>query len=113
MACWFDGFPPARRHAKESFSSIVPQTPKRVSEPTTAEDSCRHYILPLFALLPAPTPKLSPVREAMQPRRYERVLLSALDLRTFLHIPGPKKFKLSKIELIYKAKKFKVPPFTI
>ena len=27
--------------------------------------------------------------------------------------PGPQKFKLSKIELIYKAKKFKVPPFTI
>ena len=27
--------------------------------------------------------------------------------------PGPKKFKLSKIELIYKAQKFKVPPFVI
>ena len=26
---------------------------------------------------------------------------------------GPKKFKLSNIELIYKAKKFKVPPFAI
>ena len=26
---------------------------------------------------------------------------------------GPKKLKLFKIELIYKAKKFKVPPFTI
>ena len=30
-----------------------------------------------------------------------------------LQQPGPKKFKVSKIELIYKAKKFKVPPFTI
>ena len=27
--------------------------------------------------------------------------------------PGPNKFKLSTIEPIYKAKKFKVPPFTI
>ena len=27
--------------------------------------------------------------------------------------PGHKKLKLSKTELIYKAKKFKVPPFTI
>ena len=27
--------------------------------------------------------------------------------------PGRKKFKLFKIELIYKAKKLKVPPFTI
>ena len=31
----------------------------------------------------------------------------------FFNNPGPKMFKLSKIELIYKAKKFKVPPFTI
>ena len=32
---------------------------------------------------------------------------------SLLQQPGPKKFKLSKTELIYKAKKFKVPPFTI
>ena len=32
---------------------------------------------------------------------------------SLLQQPGSKKFKLSKIELIYKAKKFKVPPFTI
>ena len=32
---------------------------------------------------------------------------------SLLQQPGPKKFKLSKIELIYKAKKFKVPPLTI
>ena len=32
---------------------------------------------------------------------------------SLLQQPGPQKFKLSKIELIYKAKKFKVPPFTI
>ena len=32
---------------------------------------------------------------------------------SLLQQPGPKKFKLSKIELIYKARKFKVPPFTI
>ena len=32
---------------------------------------------------------------------------------SLLQQPGPKKFKLSKIELLYKAKKFKVPPFTI
>ena len=31
---------------------------------------------------------------------------------TLLQQPGPKKFKLSKIELKYKAKKFKVLPFT-
>ena len=34
-------------------------------------------------------------------------------LNSLLQQPGPKKFKLSKIELIYKAKKFKVPPFVI
>ena len=38
---------------------------------------------------------------------YERYRVSLLQQ------PGPKKFKLSKIELIYKLKKFKVPPFTI
>ena len=32
---------------------------------------------------------------------------------SLLQQPGPKKFKLSKIELIYKAEKFKVTPFTI
>ena len=32
---------------------------------------------------------------------------------SLLQQPGPKRFKLSKIELICKAKKFKVPPFTI
>ena len=32
---------------------------------------------------------------------------------SLLQQPAHKKFKLSKIELIYKAKKFKVPPFTI
>ena len=32
---------------------------------------------------------------------------------SLLQQPGPKKFKLFKIELIYKAKKFKVPLFTI
>ena len=32
---------------------------------------------------------------------------------SLLQQPGPNKFKLSKIELIYKAKKFKVPMFTI
>ena len=32
---------------------------------------------------------------------------------SLLQQPGPQKFKLSKIELIYKAKKFKVPPFAI
>ena len=31
---------------------------------------------------------------------------------SLLQQPGPKKFKLAKIELIYTAKKFKVPPFT-
>ena len=30
-----------------------------------------------------------------------------------LQQPGHKNFKLSKIELIYKAKKFKVPPFSL
>ena len=30
-----------------------------------------------------------------------------------LQQPGSKKLKLAKIELIYKAKKFKVPPFII
>ena len=34
-------------------------------------------------------------------------------LNSLLQQPGPKNFKLSKIELIYKAKKFKVRPFTI
>ena len=34
-------------------------------------------------------------------------------LGALLQQPGPKKFKLSEIELIYKAKKFKVPPFTV
>ena len=34
-------------------------------------------------------------------------------LNSLLQQPGPKKFKLFKIELIYKAEKFKVPPFTI
>ena len=34
-------------------------------------------------------------------------------LSSLLQQPGPKKFKLSNIELIHKAKKFKVPPFTI
>ena len=32
---------------------------------------------------------------------------------SLLQQPGHKKFQLSKIELIYKAKKFKAPPFTI
>ena len=32
---------------------------------------------------------------------------------SLLQQPGPKKFKLFKIELICKAKKFQVPPFTI
>ena len=32
---------------------------------------------------------------------------------SLLQQPGPQKFKLFKIELIYKAKKFKVPLFTI
>ena len=32
---------------------------------------------------------------------------------SLLQQPGPKKFKLFKIELIYRAKKFRVPPFTI
>ena len=32
---------------------------------------------------------------------------------SLLQQSGPKKFKLFKIELIYKAKKFKVSPFTI
>ena len=31
-------------------------------------------------------------------------------LGSLLQQPGPKKFKLCKVELIYKAKKFKVPP---
>ena len=35
------------------------------------------------------------------------------ELYFLLQQPGPKKFKLSKIEPIYKAKKFKVPPFAI
>ena len=38
---------------------------------------------------------------------------SGRELNSLLQQPGPKQFKLSKIELIYKAKKFKVPPFTI
>ena len=33
-------------------------------------------------------------------------------LGSLLQLPGPKKLKLSKIELTYKAKKFKVPPLT-
>ena len=32
---------------------------------------------------------------------------------SLLQQPGPKKFKLSKIELKTRAKKFKVPPFAI
>ena len=32
---------------------------------------------------------------------------------SLLQQPGPKKFKLSKIDLLYKAKKFKVPRCTI
>ena len=32
---------------------------------------------------------------------------------SLLQQPAPKTFKLSKIELMYEAKKFKVPPFTI
>ena len=39
---------------------------------------------------------------------YDAVLPCSL-----LQQPGPNKFKLSKIELINKARKFKVPPFTI
>ena len=38
---------------------------------------------------------------------------AVLAFDSLLPQPGPKKFKLSKIELIYKATKFKVPPFTI
>ena len=34
-------------------------------------------------------------------------------ISSLLQQPGLKKFKLSKMELIYKAKKFKVPPFAI
>ena len=34
-------------------------------------------------------------------------------ISSLLQQPGPKKFKLSKIQLIYKAKKLEVPPFTI
>ena len=37
----------------------------------------------------------------------------SLEESSLLHLPGPKKFKLSNTELIYKAKQFKVPPFTI
>ena len=33
-------------------------------------------------------------------------------INSLLQQPGHKKFKLSKIELIYKAKQFKVAPFT-
>ena len=36
-----------------------------------------------------------------------------LEWTSLLQQPGPKKFKLYKIELIYKAKKFKVPLFAI
>ena len=36
-----------------------------------------------------------------------------MDILSLLQEPGPKKFKLFKIELIYKAKKFEVPPFTV
>ena len=32
-------------------------------------------------------------------------------ISSLLQQPGLKKFKLSKMELIYNAKKFKVPPF--
>ena len=47
--------------------------------------------------------------------RVMRIGFGSVSYYTFslLQQPGPKKFKLSKIELIYKAKKFKVPPFTI
>ena len=34
-------------------------------------------------------------------------------LFSLLQQPGPKQFKLSKIDLIYKARKLKVPLFTI
>ena len=34
-----------------------------------------------------------------------------LEWTSLLQQPGPKKFNLYKIELIYKAKKFKVPLF--
>ena len=43
---------------------------------------------------------------------YRSILVWKLQT-SLLQQPGPKKFKLSKIEQIYKAKKFKVPPFTI
>ena len=36
-----------------------------------------------------------------------------LGVYSLLQQPGPKKFNLSNTELIYKAKKFKVPPFTV
>ena len=38
---------------------------------------------------------------------------SEIGISSLLQQPGPKKLKLSKIDLIHKAKKFKVPPLTI
>ena len=46
-------------------------------------------------------------------RRYHTILIMRNHQNSLLQQPGPQKFKLSKIELIYKAKKFKVPLFTI
>ena len=53
----------------------------------------------------------------VRPKNFPRLLLvrsyRLLKLDSLLQQPGPKKFKLFKIELIYKVKKFKVHPFTI
>ena len=47
-------------------------------------------------------PEVSEIRQQVKPTS-----------SSLLQQPGPKKFKLSKIKLIYKANKFKVPLFTI
>ena len=52
-------------------------------------------------------------QSAKQTFKSETLLQFANTGSSLLQQPGPKKFKLSKIEPIYKAKKFKVPPFTI
>ena len=45
--------------------------------------------------------------------RQTQVVTAENKAYSLLQQPGPQKYKLSQIELIYKAKKFKVPPFTI
>ena len=45
--------------------------------------------------------------------QYKGPPIEAPPLLNLLQQPGPKKFKLFKKDVIYKAKKFKVPPLAI